>query len=888
MPRNLSTAFFYLGTFITSFGSLLFVMAIPAFFLKAGYTPETIGLAIGIHRFSGIAASAWFSPSIDRLNSRRVIFFTEFLAAFSSLGLIAAWRYREAVGVFPFLIFVGIRALIMGVQSSSRSRLIKLLSSENQDREASFAIWLNKATQGAHVLSALVAIPLVASGNLFVAIAIDGASFLVGGYAALMLPDLDSGEKHAGQPSNIVRSIIALAKMHRFVFLQDQFLALAVSGTILLMVKLSGGDSGRVIYFNVLFGICIWVSSVFAHNVNLRSHTVAYWLTLFLGYLLLTVSHQTVWCYGAYVLTYMSYWILYHKYTVEIQTKTPKELIGATMAARGLAMAVTLSVGELLGGHIARIFDLGVELGIRTGFCFVVAAGLAYAKFKSTSRVVARALTIGAMLTIMTTNAKATGDGELRIAMPTKHLQLDPQKIEDMYSMTIVNQLYAKLFRYTPDGQIRPDLVERWAVSKDKTIYTFQLKRRTFSDGTPITARHIANSLKRVFVVKAALSSDLSIIKGARSFARTKSSADLAIRALDDQTLQIETEKPTSLLIYLMAVPDVGVLKLDDPAETASFDAASPFSGPYKITRATDDRIAIQKWRTSDLESSNPPRDIEINLFKSVDPLLVASGKITDTSSFMTFDEGRSPLENSDGWRAVASEGANERFIVMNPAKIPANVRRWMLARVSTEDFVKTLDDKSIVPAFGFIPHCLPGHLKSPEPRRSSSLSLDKPLTIKITYGSNLPYADKFKSYLSRAWAHSSLTLEFEALPVSEYLEVLFQKKGAVVIGASGLDYPEGYSVVSYFRSDIESNFYFVNSKAIDKLIDAAAHEVDGEKRKTIYETIQKSVLREATVIPLAFGSWKKYFWSNRVSAVPAHPIGIHFMPLEMLTMATR
>ena len=361
-------------------------MCIPAFFLKAGYAPEIIGVAIGIHRFSGIAAAAWFGPSIDRFNSRRVVFLTEFLAVFSSLALIACWQRRGALGLYPFLFFVGIRALTVGVQSSSRSRLIKLLSNENQDREASFAIWLNKVTQGAHVLSALVAIPLVASGNLYLAIAIDGASFLIGGYSALLLPDVDAGEKIKVQASNLLRSVLTLGKLHKIVFLQDQLLALAVSGTILLMVKLSGGDSRQVIYFNVLFGSCIWLSSIFAHNIELRGHTVAYWVMLSLGFLLLTISYQSGWRFAAYFLTYMSYWILYHKYTVAIQTKTPKDLIGATMAARGLTVAFTLSVGELVGGYVARFFDLGVELGIRAAFCFLVVAGLLLAKFASRNR----------------------------------------------------------------------------------------------------------------------------------------------------------------------------------------------------------------------------------------------------------------------------------------------------------------------------------------------------------------------------------------------------------------------------------------------------------------------------------------------------------------------
>lgn len=84
MQSNFSTLFFYIGTFITSFGSLLFVMSIPAFFLSNGFSSALIGLTIGIHRFSGIISTALFGPQVDKFNSRNVIFFTELIAALTT------------------------------------------------------------------------------------------------------------------------------------------------------------------------------------------------------------------------------------------------------------------------------------------------------------------------------------------------------------------------------------------------------------------------------------------------------------------------------------------------------------------------------------------------------------------------------------------------------------------------------------------------------------------------------------------------------------------------------------------------------------------------------------------------------------------------------------
>ena len=108
----------------------------------------------------------------------------------------------------------------------------------------------------------------------------------------------------------------------------------------------------------------------------------------------------------------------------------------------------------------------------------------------------------------------------------------------------------------------------------------------------------------------------------------------------------------------------------------------------------TTEKTVLLKWRPSDFDSKNPPQEIEFDLYDNVDFNKVAPLTITDTSSFITFDQDRSPFENNPGWHQVASEASNERFIVMNPDKVPTPVKKWMASKVNSEDFVKfTLED---------------------------------------------------------------------------------------------------------------------------------------------------------------------------------------------------
>ena len=507
--------------------------------------------------------------------------------------------------------------------------------------------------------------------------------------------------------------------------------------------------------------------------------------------------------------------------------------------------------------------------------------------FKKEIKIIMIKIFVGIVMIALLTGQSYAGD-DLKIAIPVDKIQLDPQKIEDQYSTTIVNQIYSRLFRYTPSGQIRPDLVETWKTSKDNTEYIFKLKDSKFSDGTPITADHVVNSLKRIFVVEAALASDLGVIKGVVKFTHSKNTGDLSIFSDDQQTVRIVTEKPTSLLIHLLAVPDVGILKLNSPHAVLKFDPTLPYSGPYKVKFMEGEKIVIEKWRSSDLDSQNPPSSIVFNLFNNIDAKAALSKSATDTSSFLSYEGDKSPFDTLEGWQAVPSEASNERFIVMNPGLIQKSVRKWLLSKINTEEFTNYIGDKSVIPAFGFIPNCLPGHLKSRIKHEDINLRLSNTITLKINFGANLPYQSKIKSYLSRAWNHPNIKLEFESLPVATYLEKLFNGKGEILIGARGLEYPEGFSIITYFKSNLPSNYFFVNNKKIDSLIEQASHELDDNIRHKIYEKIQTLVFDEATVIPLAFGSWKKYFWSHKIRHVPPHPIGLYFMPMEMITMAEK
>src|SRR2546426_1526904 len=78
-------------------------------------------------------------------------------------------------------------------------------------------------------------------------------------------------------------------------------------------------------------------------------------------------------------------------------------------------------------------------------------------------------------------------------------VQLDPAIITDGISSRITRQVFDGLVRYKGSTtEVEPALAERWDVSRDSRVWTFQLRRGVkFHDGTPLDAAAVVWNFER-------------------------------------------------------------------------------------------------------------------------------------------------------------------------------------------------------------------------------------------------------------------------------------------------------------------------------------------------------------------------------------------------------
>jgi ABC-type oligopeptide transport system substrate-binding subunit len=477
------------------------------------------------------------------------------------------------------------------------------------------------------------------------------------------------------------------------------------------------------------------------------------------------------------------------------------------------------------------------------------------------------------------TQSKNNNDGPLRISFPKIKLMIDPHKMEDAYSMATVGQVYRGLFRFNPKGDIVSDLVQSWTESKDHLKYLIKIKPSQFSDGSKILSRHVQMSFARMFFIGASMGADLDYIAGAKKFRQTKNISDLRVRPISDSEIEFELERPSALFLKHLAVVDSAVLPLNDFKDELS---TTVFSGPYKVINQSEATLEIEKWRKDDLDSSKPPIKV---LYSMSEKKAEELAKLDLTDSLDHYPINHEEKENllKSGWTQTPSELVREFFVILNPNVISEATRRYLVSRVNTANALKAIGRPTYVAAFGLIPKFMPGEMQESDVdlKDTNAKVSEVKGSITLDYSATDPVEVATVNYLKSVWETPKFLIKLRVLNSEDKLDHLFKKKSEAIIGKKGVDYPDGFSVLTYFKGGYDGNYFFVNDSKIDAAIDTAVSIMDSNSRINKYRDIQKMILKHHTIIPLFFGSDASGLWSPKVKTVPPHPMGFHTLPME-------
>lgn len=229
-------------------------------------------------------------------------------------------------------------------------------------------------------------------------------------------------------------------------------------------------------------------------------------------------------------------------------------------------------------------------------------------------------------------NSSGSSDGEkvFRYAVNTLPTTLDPTKGQSIGDNEIQHAITEGLTRNTA-GDVKPGIAESWDISDDGLTYTFHLRDDAkWSDGEPITAADYEYSWKRLLDPETASPYSFigTCLKNGSAVERGEMDKDeLGVKALDDTTLEVTLEHPTSYFLSLIGSSGQFAPLRQDVVEKYGTDFAATaednvYSGPFVMTSSDDNVWVFEKnenyW---DADSINLDR-CELNYVENTDTQL--------------------------------------------------------------------------------------------------------------------------------------------------------------------------------------------------------------------------------------------------------------------------
>lgn len=289
---------------------------------------------------------------------------------------------------------------------------------------------------------------------------------------------------------------------------------------------------------------------------------------------------------------------------------------------------------------------------------------------------------------------------------------LDPAKATGIPDATIINAMFEGLTRYGADNKPGPGIAESWTVSPDGKTYTFKLRDAKWSNGDPVTAQNFVDGWLRALNpnTQSEYAYQLWYIKGAEEYNKgTGGAKDVAVRAVDDHTLQVVLKAPAPQFLGLTSFETL--MPIDSKVVKEHPDwAASPANyigdGPYKMVSWQHNQVIKCVKDPNYWDAAN------VKLAK-LDFYLVDN----NTTGYNMFKTGQVDFQYNVPVQEIPGLKANPDFKIMpqaatyfyrfNVTKKPFNdprVRRALALAIDRQAIVRDVARGGQLPAYALIP----------------------------------------------------------------------------------------------------------------------------------------------------------------------------------------
>jgi peptide/nickel transport system substrate-binding protein len=460
-------------------------------------------------------------------------------------------------------------------------------------------------------------------------------------------------------------------------------------------------------------------------------------------------------------------------------------------------------------------------------------------------------LAIGALILPGLPVRAAPGGTTLTIGVDQEIVGLDPNLVTAFSSFRRVDFLYNKLVRYNDRLQIEGDLAESWEFSDPRTV-TFRLRRGVkFHDGTEMTSDDVKFTLERVL--------DPNTRSPGRSFIDVISSVETP----DKYTVRLKLSLPLASLLSGLASGNLAIVEKAAVQKYGNLQRNEAGTGPFMLAEWVPDNFMRLVKNPNYFRHGLPKVDTLI-IRVIPDQASLLAGVRTRALDFATISQGPviTAAKRESGLNVVQKAGLNLRIFSFNTSRPPytdARVRYAFSWAIDRQAIINTAEGGFAAPS-GPVPASTPWAIPASKlPSFTQNVARAKQLlseagfpngfSTKIvtspTYEGGIAVAQVIQEQLRAIGVNATL----ENVEWGTYINRWVARDFDTMIELRGGDPdPDRFLYRTFHSTGAVNNFLFKDPD-IDRLLERGRVNVDPDRRKAVYDDLQKALIEAAPAV---------------------------------------
>ncbi|MDO5713753.1 MAG: peptide ABC transporter substrate-binding protein [Tissierellia bacterium] len=482
--------------------------------------------------------------------------------------------------------------------------------------------------------------------------------------------------------------------------------------------------------------------------------------------------------------------------------------------------------------------------------------------------------------------------GEGKILRTNNHSEpgsLDPALARGTHESWILQHIFEGLMKYNEKNEVVPAMAEKVDVSDDGITYTFHLRDDVkWSNGDPVTAEDFEFAWKRVLdpELGSEYSFQLYYVQGGEEYNTGEGSVDdVAIKALDEKTLEVKLVVPTPYFEGLTAFYTLY------PVHKASVEGNEKWAGDPKNTEfVCNGPFKLTDWQHNEkviLEKNDNYYDADKVKLAGIDFDIIED----DNTAWQKYDGGdydflMSPpstivaqLKGNDDEQLKIGDDLGTYYYAFNCKKAPftnAKVREALSLTIDRKTIVENITQGGQIPAEGIVPYGLLDDTNTEFREANGNLIKEDPENAKKLLEEGLKEENMTIEDFNKQGFILSYNTDEGHKKIAQAVQQMWKEKLGVEIGLENMefqvlldnrmqgnydivragwlgDYADPMTMMDLFMTDNPQNDVFWSNPEFDKLLQTAKSSPDQKLRMDSMKKAEQIMMEEKPVAPVYF-----------------------------------